>query len=217
MNRIVSGYDAGAAEYARYWAPVLRETAARLIAEVEATYRPVAGAPMRVLDVGAGTVPWSLALARRDPECRITAVDLPAVLPATRAAVAAAGCEERFTLLAGDFFDVDWNTAGYDLAIAGNICHLFDAAANRRLLQRVFDALRPGGTLAILDVLPNERLDGPRWVVLYALGLLWRTTRGQVYPFSTYVTWLRAAGFESIEPTDLATGLPVTLITAHRP
>jgi 3-hydroxy-5-methyl-1-naphthoate 3-O-methyltransferase len=103
------------------------------------------------------------------------------------------------------------------LAIAGNICHLFDAAANRRLLQRLFDALRPGGTLAILDVLPNEHLDGPRWVVLYALGLLWRTTRGQVYPFSTYVTWLRDAGYEAIEPTPLASGLPVTLLTARRP
>ena len=62
----------------------------------------------------------------------------------------------------------------------------------------------PGGTLAILDALPNERLDGPRPVVLYALGLLLRTSRGQVYPFSTYVGWLREIGFEAIELIDLS-------------
>lgn len=54
-----------------------------------------------VLDVGAGTAPWSLALARRAPGCHVTALDLPAVLPATRAAVDAAGCSDRFTSEAG--------------------------------------------------------------------------------------------------------------------
>ena len=170
-----------------------------------------------VLDVGAGAAPWSLALAARDPLVHVTAIDLPAVLAATRRAVAAAGREAQYEFVAGDLFSVAMAGSAYDLAIAGNICHLFDAAANRRLLQRLFDALRPGGTLAILDVLPNEQLDGPRWVVLYALGLLWRTTRGQVYPFSTYATWLRDAGYEAIEPTALASGLPVTLLTARRP
>ena len=35
------------------------------------------------LDVGAGAAPWSLALAGRDPSCRITAVDLPGPYPFT--------------------------------------------------------------------------------------------------------------------------------------
>src|SRR5262249_25282997 len=39
---------------------------------------------LRVLDVGAGAAPWSLALAARQPDCQVTAVDLPAVLPSTR-------------------------------------------------------------------------------------------------------------------------------------
>ncbi|MDQ2999102.1 MAG: class I SAM-dependent methyltransferase, partial [Chloroflexota bacterium] len=133
---------------------------------------------------------WSLALAARAPSCRITAVDLPAVLHATRRAVATAGCDAQFAYLAGDCFDVEWGRASYDLAIAGNLCHLFDADANRRLLGRLFDALSPGGRLAIVDVLPNEPFDGPASVALYALGLMLRTERGRVYPFSTYADWL---------------------------
>ena len=171
-----------------------------------------------VLDLGAGAAPWSLALAARNPAMRVTAVDVPAVLAVTRQVVATSGYADRFDYLSGDLFTIDLGRSAYDLAIAGNLCHLFDEATNRRLLRRIFDALRPGGTLAILDALPNERLDGPRSVVLYALGLLLRTNRGQVYPFSTYVGWLRDAGYEVVERIDLSPPPPpISLITARRP
>ncbi len=171
----------------------------------------------RVLDLGAGAAPWSLALATRNPDMRVTAVDVPGVLAVTRQVVTASGYADRFDYLSGDLFTIDLGRSAYDLAIAGNLCHLFDEATNRRLLGRLFNALRPGGMLAILDALPNERLDGPRSVVLYALGLLLRTNRGQVYPFSTYVGWLREVGYETVERTDLSPTPPISLITARRP
>ncbi len=171
----------------------------------------------RVLDLGAGAAPWSLALAARNPDMRVTAVDVPTVLAVTRQVVVTSGYADRFDYLSGDLFTIDLGRSAYDLAIAGNLCHLFDEATNRRLLRRIFDALRPGGTLAILDALPNERLDGPRPVVLYALGLMLRTNHGQVYPFSTYVGWLREVGYEAVERIDLSGDLPISLITARRP
>jgi SAM-dependent methyltransferase len=175
------------------------------------------GRRLRVLDLGAGAAPWSLALAARNPDMRVTAVDMPAVLAVTRQVVAASGYATQFDYLSGDLFTIDLDRSAYDLAIVGSLCHLFDEATNRRLLGRLFDALRPGGTLAILDALPNEQLDGPRPVVLYALGLLLRTNRGQVYPFSTYVGWLREVGYEAVERIDLSPTPPISLITARRP
>ena len=173
---------------------------------------------LRVLDLGAGAAPWSLALATRNPDIRVAAVDLPAVLAVTRRVVATRGYDAQFDYLSGDLFTIDLGHTAYDLAIAGNLCHLFDEATNLRLLGRLFDALRPGGTVAILDALPNERLDGPRPIVLYALGLLLRTNRGQVYPFSTYTGWLRHLGYETVERIDLSqTSPPISLITARRP
>jgi SAM-dependent methyltransferase len=176
----------------------------------------LAGSGPRILDVGAGAAPWSLAIAGRDPACRVTAVELPRVMPATRRAVHAAGEGDRFELVAGDLFRIDLGRAEYDLAIAGNICHLFDETANRDLLGRLYEALRPGGRVAIVDAIPDERLEGPRAVVLYALGLLLRTRAGRVYPFSTYAEWLREAGFEAIERSELSAAPPVTLVTAIR-
>ncbi len=174
-------------------------------------------ANLRVLDVGAGAAPWSLAFALRNPDCRVTAVDLPAVLAITRQCVIVAGCQAQYEYLAGDCFGIDWENGTYDLAIAGNVCHLFDPAANRRLLARLFQALRPGGRALIFDFLPNDRLDGPRWIVLYALGLFTRTNSGQVYPFPTYASWLEETGFRDIERIDLGAAPPISMICARRP
>jgi SAM-dependent methyltransferase len=124
----------------------------------------LAGPGLSVLDVGAGAAPWSLALAERHADCRVTAVDLPAVLGNTRRAVNTAGLESQFVYMAGDFFSLDLGSARYDLIVAANICHLFDDRSNRVLLARLFEAVRPGGRLAILEELPSEVMDGPRTV-----------------------------------------------------
>ncbi|GAB2861213.1 hypothetical protein GCM10027176_74150 [Actinoallomurus bryophytorum] len=176
-----------------------------------------AAVPGAVLDVGAGAAPWSLALAHRLPRCRFTALDLPAVLATTRTTVEAAGHATRFTFLAADMFTADLPTAAYDLVIVGNVCHLFDPSANRRLLARLTRTLRPGGTLAILDILPDSRGTDRRWLALYALGLHARTTSGQVHPYAAYQEWLAEAFLVSVRRHDLPTTPPLTLLTAHLP
>jgi ubiquinone/menaquinone biosynthesis C-methylase UbiE len=172
---------------------------------------------LSILDVGAGAAPWSLSLAARHADCRVTALDLPGVLGNTRRAVKAAGLQPQFKYIAGDFFSIDLGRGRYDLIVAGNICHLFDDRSNRALLTRLFGALRPGGCLAILDALPTEVMDGPRPVVLYALGMLLRSGSGRVYPFSTYAGWLRESGFEAISRAEPDPSHLISLITARRP
>ena len=183
------------------------------LAEQAASLLPAAA---RVLDVGAGAAPWSLAVAARDRACVVTAVDLPAVVPATRRAVTSAGRQQQFRFLAGDLFQVELGRGAYDLAIAGNLCHLFDEAANRRLLGRLYDALRPGGTLAVIDVIPGEP-PTPRWVALYELGLLLRTASGRVHPLAAYLGWLHDAGFEPPEHHRLVDRAQAVLLVAHKP
>lgn len=170
-----------------------------------------------VLDVGAGAAPWSLALAREVPGCHITALELPEVLPATRVAVDAAGRTDRFTFRPGDALTTDLDAGAYDLVLVGNLCHLFDGPTNQRLLNRVAATLRPGGTLAILDVLPDTPAADRRSVALYALGLFARASQGGVHSFGAYQQWLTTAGLAPPDRADVSDAPPITLIHArHR-
>lgn len=177
-----------------------------------------AGVPVGdVLDVGAGAAPWSLALAREVPGCHVTVLDLPEVLPATRAAVDAAGRTDRFGFRPGDALTADLPPAAYDLVLVGNLCHLFDAPTNQRLLTRLAATLRPGGTLAILDVLPDTPAACRRSVALYALGLYARAAQGGMHSFGAYRQWLTAAGLTPPDRADVSDAPPITLIHAsHR-
>jgi hypothetical protein len=103
------------------------------------------------------------------------------------------------------------------VVIAGNLCHLFDEFTNRRLLSRAAWWLARDGAIAVIDLLPNERRDAPRSVTLYAVELVRRTPAGQVYPFSSYASWLRDTGYERVERIELSTYPSVTLIRARRP
>lgn len=196
-----------------------------LVPQIGALFRPsaeqaaklLAQPGLRVLDIGAGAAPWSLAIAAREPSSTVTVVDLPAVMRSTRTAVRKAGLEDRYEFVEGSAFEVDWGEpATYDLALVANICHLFGENTNLQLLRRVTDALRPAGKVAIVDILPHERGDGPRPAVLYALGLVLRTSSGRIYPYSTYRRWLGQEGFEDPCRRDLPGPFPLTLITATR-
>lgn len=168
--------------------------------------------PRRVLDVGAGACPWTIALCRHFPTCEVTALDLPAVLPRARAAANAAGLSERFRFVAGDCFDVPWG-GPYDLVVLANVAHLFDDAANRSLAARAADV---GSSIAVIDALLDEDGTGPRTVALYALGLLLRTGTGGVRPESVHREWLTGAGFEPPTRTDLAVQPPQSLLLSRR-
>jgi O-methyltransferase domain/Dimerisation domain len=158
-------------------------------------------AAIQVLDAGAGAAPWSLAYAARHPNCVVTAIDLPAIMPATQRAVTDAGLEKQFQFLSGDVFEIELPSGSYDLAIVGNVCHLFDETVNRRLLGRLYEALTRGGTLAIADIAPNEGRSS-RSVALYQLGLHLRTGSG---------------GVHRLEIHELVHEPPLMLIIARKP
>jgi SAM-dependent methyltransferase len=168
----------------------------------------------RVLDVGAGAAPWSLAIAQRNPECRVTALDLDAVIPTTRRGVEVNGCADRYTYLSGDMFQVALPEKAYDLVLLGNVCHLFDGPTNLRLLRRLRPAIRSGGRLAIVDAMVPKDEDVARSVRLYAVGLLSRTSAGAVHSEDSYRDWLTTAGYEGVEVSPASQKPPVALLAA---
>ncbi|MGY1679308.1 methyltransferase [Geodermatophilus sp. SYSU D01176] len=205
---------AGAAELYPAVVPRLADVFSTAAASAARLLAPSAG---RVLDVGAGAAPWSTALAAAAPGVRVTCLDLPQVLAQTRRSVAAAGLSGRFDYLPGDVFTATLPESVYDLVLVGNVCHLFDPATNETLLRRLRPVLTPGGTLAVIDVLPSADPAARARLALYELGLLLRTERGRVYSTEDYSAWTQAAGFGELSTRPLDGPVDLCLLTARIP
>jgi SAM-dependent methyltransferase len=168
---------------------------------------------LRILELGAGTAVWSRAIARRQPDVQVTVVDLPPVVETTRQAVAGDGLQERYAFVAADLFTGAWPADGsFDLVLVPNLCHLFGPEQNAWLLAQASLALRPGGRLAVIDVLADGRPDAS--VALYDLGLLTRTATGQAYSFGTFAGWLRTCGLKAVVRHELGGRPPLTVVEA---
>jgi ubiquinone/menaquinone biosynthesis C-methylase UbiE len=171
-------------------------------------------APARALDLAAGSGVWGIALAQAFPELRVTAVDWERVLEATRYSIERFGVADRFSLLAGDLLEADFGS-GYDVATLGHILHSEGEHRSHALLRKTFEALAPGGTIAIAEFLVNQDRSGPPNGLLFAVNMLVATDEGDTWSFPEISQWLEEAGFENAR-TLPAPG-PSPLILANRP
>jgi SAM-dependent methyltransferase len=175
----------------------------------------LAGCGADVLDIGAGAATWSIALATSSPAIHVTALDLPRVIATTQRAVEAANLGGRFDYLPGDMFTCELREAAYDIVLLANVCHLFDEAHNRALLRRLRSALRPGGLVAIIDILPSRDPAEQRSISLYALDLRLRTSSGAVHPIAACETWTNDTGFGPVQVERLSAEPSLSLLTCR--
>ena len=152
--------------------------------------------PVSVLDIGAGSGVWGISLAKQSPQARIHAVDWPQVLEVTRRVAGKHGLADRLTTSAGDFFEADFGS-GHRVATIGHILHSEGRERSRQLLKKVFDALSPGGTVAVQEFVPNEDRSGPPSALIFAVNMLVNTEAGDTFTFSEMSQWLKQAGFKN--------------------
>ncbi len=93
-----------------------------------------ATAPVSVLDIGAGSGVWGIALAHESPRVKIRAVDWPAVLEVTRKVAARQGVADRMELASGNLLEADFGR-GHHIATVGHVLHSEGSARSRRLLE----------------------------------------------------------------------------------
>jgi ubiquinone/menaquinone biosynthesis C-methylase UbiE len=172
------------------------------------------GQPLHVLDLAAGSGVWGIALAQSSEQIRVTAVDWPAVIPVTRNTVSRFGLADRFSYIEGDLLHADFGN-GYNLATLGHILHSEGEERSKALLTKTFQALAPGGTIAIAEFLVNPDRTGPINGLFFAVNMLVNTDAGDTYSFEEISSWLTAAGFAN--PRTLEAPGPSPLILATRP
>jgi len=157
---------------------------------------------IRILDVAAGSGAWSLPFAQKYRRARVTAADQPFVLEVTRDYAVRYGLAERYEDLPGDIRKTNFGRDQYDLALLGHICHSEGARWSRKLIAKVARALKPGGFIAIADMVPGEQRTEPEFAVLFAINMLLHTTEGDTFTLSEYREWLCAAGLTGVTLLD---------------
>lgn len=148
----------------------------------------------RILDVGAGSGVWSLAMAQRSAAAHITAIDLPQVLPAFEERAERLGLRGQVELVAADYHAMELPSKAFDRVLLANVLHLEPPRSARSLLRRVAAALAPGGDLVVIDALAGGDPARDRARSIYALHLAMRTRRGRVHPRAEVEHWCRDAG-----------------------
>jgi hypothetical protein len=149
--------------------------------------------PAALLDV-AGAHGWfAAALCERHPTMRATVVDLPGSARVGREIIARAGLADRVLHVDGDMFSAELG-GPYDGALVFDIIHHLSGDQTLALLRRVRAVLRPGATIAILDMFRRPGAD--QTASAASLGLFFHLTSGADLPDPSELSeHLREAGF----------------------
>ncbi|HET6689654.1 MAG TPA: methyltransferase [Miltoncostaeaceae bacterium] len=160
----------------------LRDVTAPRIPEVLAAVGP-APPGGRLLDVGGA--PGVHARAFAGDGWDVTVLDLPGTLEIGAADLRAAGV----AAVPGDATDA-LPEGPWDAVHLGNVLHLLDREGAAALVARAAAALRPGGLLAIGEVLGDRSAQGPGFGVM----MLVSTPGGDAWTEGDHRRWMAAAG-----------------------
>jgi SAM-dependent methyltransferase len=153
---------------------------------------------IKVLDIAASHGLYGITLAQQSPHVEVVAVDWAPVLEVAQENAQKFGVIDRYHLLPGSAFDVDFGK-GYDLVLLTNFLHHFDVKTNERLLEKIYAAMNDGARAVTLEFIPNEDRVTPPAAASFAMTMLASTPAGDAYPFSELEKMFANAGFKRSE------------------
>ena len=179
--------------------------------EVIQSDRPRGTAPLKVLDLGAGTAIYSGMVQAVFPNAEITLLDLAEeMLEKAKSRFSQLGKSPR--ILIGDYVETDLG-GSYDLVISGlSIHHLCDRD-KESLYQKIYNALNPGGMFVNADQVKGktpflEKYYRQQWLdSICALGISdeelsaakKRMEYDRMAPLDIQLGWLEAVGFQDVD------------------
>ena len=196
-------------QFAEQMAPMMGPMAAPLGAVVLDGHE----GPMRVLDIAAGHGLFGIEIAKQNKQAHVTGLDWAPVLRVALKNAEKAGVQDRYDMLPGSAFDVEFG-GPYDAVLLTNFLHHFDQPTCVGLLKKVRAALRPGGRAATLEFVPNEDRVSPPMPAAFSLTMLTSTESGDAYTLKELTRMYTDAGFQGIidHPIPMS---PHTIVMGH--
>lgn len=151
-----------------------------------------------LLDLGGGTGASSIALCRSFPHLRSTVYELPENAEIAEKLIAENELSERIETVRGDF-KKDKLPKDFDAVLLANFMSVADAAANKKLLKKIYKQLPKGGVCILSGwVLDDSHLAPPISVLFCLEDICWNAPDVE-RDERIYTKWLEDAGFADIE------------------
>jgi precorrin-6B methylase 2 len=149
----------------------------------------------RLLDLGAGGAPWSIAVLTACAGGQAVVNDLPGVLEVAARKAAEHGVADRCELRPGNYHTVPIEPDAYDLVVLGHVCRAEGGDGARHLLARAFEALRPGGRVILADYFCDPDRTTAIHALLMGATMMAATRSGATFSAADAGCWLRSTGF----------------------
>ncbi|MEC9347858.1 MAG: methyltransferase [Pseudomonadota bacterium] len=169
----------------------------------------------RIMDLGGGSGAYCIIAAETIPGIEAVVLDLPPVVEVTREYIAEHGVGDRVSAAACDFTK-DPLPTGCDVAIQASNLPIYDTPIIKGLVQRIFDALEPGGEYHLVgEILDDDRM-GPIGPALWGLYEAIPGSTGHGHTEAECIGYLEAAGFTGVTATPFVPGT-LTRVSGRKP
>ncbi len=152
----------------------------------------------QLLDVGGGPGTYSVLLSKKYPQLRATVMDLPAVVEIGKGLIAQQGASQSVSTIAGDYHTTPF-PRGNDVVLLFGMLHQESPAGIQHLLKKAFDALKPGGTVYVMDMMTDASHTAPKFSAMFGVNMALTTQSGWVFSSEEITGWLVEAGFLDVK------------------
>lgn len=168
-----------------------------------------------LLDVGSGPGTYAYELARCNPELRLTLLDLPQIIGYAKELHKQYSLENKVDFLGLDALEDDI-PGSYDLVLISNTLQMLGEASSRKMIQRLFDVVNPGGSIIIQGQFLAEAPQEAQWPLFFDLIMLCTSESGHNHSVSDTRSWLADAGFVDIEYHAMSVFNPCSIVRGYK-
>ena len=168
----------------------------------------------RIMDLGGGSGCYCINAAMKYPEITAVVLDLPPVVVVTREFIAENNVSAQVTAEACDF-TADALPTDADVAIMASNLPQYSREIISGVVQRVYDALLPGGEFHLIGEILDDDRRGPIAPALWGLSEAVSNSTGLAHSESDVAGYLSDAGFTDVTATEFIPGT-LTRVTGHK-
>lgn len=153
---------------------------------------------MKIMDLGGGSGCYCIVAAQQYADIRAQVLDLPPVVEVTREYLAENGVADRVTASPCDFTS-DTLPTDADVAIMASNLPQYSRPIIASVVQRVYDALLPGGEFHLIGEMLDADGCGPLAPALWGLSEAVNRSTGLAHSVPDCVGYFEAAGFDKVQ------------------